>query len=524
MPTHSRTYNSVANSVYGIIASIITVALNFAVRVVLVRQLGDEINGINSLFQSVISMMALMEMGISSAMIIHLYEPVKNEDCQTIAAIMGFYRRVYLYLAVAFAIVGVLVSLLLIDRLVTSSIPTERVRLYFLLFTATFVLNYLTYYKRSLLFAEQKNRVSTTVTAVCELVFRTAQIALLLVWQSYILFLLLLTCERLVGNYICQRYVDRHHPYLKHNTVIISREKKQAIFRTVRPLMINQTATTLQGTASSILISLLLGNVAIVGYFGVYLMVVSVIRLLYGQLGGAFTTSFGSLAVENDHKRMEWTYRRTAFLFNWIACVCGAVFIACVDDFVFLFFGQNFVLNQLSVLIITSSMLVGLINIPVISIQNAMGLHRWDAMALVFQAVVAIALGYMMGLLWGMPGILIGLLIPTVCISLFRKGIVICRVAFSMPWQRFLRFILPDIARIFGVVFLTSFVITLLPMAPSFGSIVVKAAIALALSVSIPMFTSLYKPEFRATIKLVLTIISKITKHKHHTYEYEATY
>lgn len=48
MAERSRTYNSITNSIFGIIASIITVALNFVVRVVLVRQLGDEINGINS--------------------------------------------------------------------------------------------------------------------------------------------------------------------------------------------------------------------------------------------------------------------------------------------------------------------------------------------------------------------------------------------------------------------------------------------------------------------------------------------
>jgi len=514
MPNHSRTYNSVANSIYGIAASIITVLLNFAVRVVLVRQLGEEINGINSLFQSVISMMALMEMGISSAMIIHLYEPVKKGDQLTIAAIMGFYRKVYLYLAGAFAIVGILVSVFLIDRLVTSSIPIGNVRFYFLLFTATFVINYLTYYKRSLLFAEQKNRVSTTVTAVCEIVFRTLQIALLLVWQSYVLFLVLMMVERVVGNDICQRYVDKHHPYLRNNHVAISREKRQAIFNTVKPLMINQTATTLQGTASSILISLLLGNVAIVGYFGVYLMVVSVVRLLYSQLGGAFTTSFGSLAVENDHQHMEWTYRRTAFLFNWIACICGAVFITCVDDFVFIFFGKNFVLDPLSVVIITSSMLVGLINIPVISIQNAMGLHRWDAWALVLQAVLAVVLGYVLGLVWGMPGILVGLLIPTICISLFRKGIVICRVAFSMPWQRFLRFILPDIVRIFGVTALAYLVANILGLPPSFTSMVLKAIIALLLSVVLPAMTSFWKPEFKATVALVRKIACRLPHRK----------
>lgn len=514
MPAHSRTYNSVANSIYGLLASIVTVLLNFAVRVVLVRQLGEEINGINSLFQSVISMMALMEMGISSAMIIHLYEPVKKDDKQSISAIMGFYRKVYFYLAATFAIVGILVTVFLIDRLVTSSIPTSRVRFFFLLFTTSFVINYLTYYKRSLLFAEQKNRVSTTVTAVCEIVFRTLQIALLLVWQSYVLFLVLMMVERVVGNYICQLYVDKHHPYLRNNRVSISKEKRRAIFNTVKPLMINQTATTLQGTASSILISLLLGNVAIVGYFGVYLMVVSVVRLLYSQLGGAFTTSFGSLAVENDHQHMEWTYRRTAFLFNWIACVCGAVFIACIDDFVFIFFGKNFVLDSLSVVIITSSMLVGLINIPVISIQNAMGLHRWDAWALVLQAVLAVVLGYVLGLVWGMPGILVGLLIPTICISLFRKGIVICRVAFSMPWQRFLCFILPDIARIFGVTALAYLVANILGLPPSFTSMVLKAIIALLLSVVLPAMTSFWKPEFKATVALVRKIACRLPHRK----------
>ena len=508
MQQHSRTYNSIANSIYGIAASGITVILNFVVRVFLVRQLGEEINGINSLFQSVLSMMALMEMGISSAMVIHLYEPVKNADQRMIMAIMGFYKRVYNYLAIAFSIVGVLVSLFLIDSLVTSSIPSERVRFYFLLFTATFVLNYLTYYKRSLLFAEQKNRISIIVTAFCEIVFRTLQIIILLVWQSYVVFLLLLAVERVVGNLICQRYVDKYHPYLRHNHEEICEDKKKAIFRTVRPLMINQTANTLQGAASSIIISILLGDVAIVGYYGVYMMAVSVIRLLYGQLGGSFTTSFGSLAVENDKKHMEWTYRRTAFLFNWIACISGSLFVACIDDFVYVMFGPHFVLSSFSVLIITISMLVDLINIPIISVQNAMGLHRLDAIAMIIQAILAVILGYVLGVIWGMPGILTGLLIPTVCLSLFRKGIVISSEALSMSYKKFLSFIGPDILKIFGVVTLTFYISKLQMMSSPIVDIALKALVALGLSIMIPVITSCRMNEFHATIEL----LSKVTK------------
>lgn len=300
MAERSRTYNSITNSIFGIIASIITVALNFVVRVVLVRQLGDEINGINSLFQSIISVMALMEMGIGSAMVIHLYEPIKHKDEEMIAGIMSFYRQLYMGVAAAFAIICLLVSFFLLDKLVTSSIAIQNVRLYFLIFSAVSVANYLTYYKRSLLFAEQKSRIVAIVSALSEVIFRGLQIGVLILYQNYIIFLILLVFEKLVCNVVCAKYVDRYHPYLVHNRATINKDKKVAIFNTVRPLMVFQVANTLQSAACSILISLLLGNVSIVGYYGAYQLIVSVVILIFGQFGASYTTSFPIVTTCNS--------------------------------------------------------------------------------------------------------------------------------------------------------------------------------------------------------------------------------
>ena len=43
------------NSMFGVVASIVVTVLNFVVRVVLVRELGEEINGLHNLFQSIIN-------------------------------------------------------------------------------------------------------------------------------------------------------------------------------------------------------------------------------------------------------------------------------------------------------------------------------------------------------------------------------------------------------------------------------------------------------------------------------------
>lgn len=55
MKEKSRTYNSITNSIWGIASALITVVLNFVVRIVIVRALGEEINGLHNLFQNTIN-------------------------------------------------------------------------------------------------------------------------------------------------------------------------------------------------------------------------------------------------------------------------------------------------------------------------------------------------------------------------------------------------------------------------------------------------------------------------------------
>lgn len=501
MQNNSRTYNAVINSLYGIAASLITVILNFCVRLVLVKSLGEEINGLNSLFQSVVSVMTLMELGVSSAMIIHLYEPVKNNDRSTIAGIMSFYRKIYRGVAICFGVVGLLVDALLIDKLVTSSIPVQTVRFYFLIFVSSFVLNYLTCYKRSLLFAQQKNRISTGVTAVCEVVYRSIQIVTLLYCKDYYIFLGLLILEKLSSNLICNYYVDKHFPFLRNNDSIITYEKKQAIFQTIKPLMVNQTATVVQNSAASILISMLLGNVSIVGYYGVYQMVMAVIQLIFSQLGTSFTTSFGNLAVENNRSAMKVVYKHTSFVFFFAASVCGSLFIACIDDFVSLFFGPNFVLNPVSVAFLTLSMLVSLLCLPVISIQNSMGLHRFDAKAMVLQAILALIGGYILGMVCGMPGILIGILLPMVVLTVFRKGIVITKVAFNMGAKEFSILFIRDFVLIIIVIAIVAVICKSFCFDVSFWGISIKFVASLILSTILFSLLCYQREEYKWFLK-----------------------
>ncbi len=435
----------IRNSLFGIVSAILMVLLNFAVRLVLVKTLGDEYYGLHSLFQSVTSILALLELGLSSAMIIHLYEPVKNHDINTVKALLCFFRKAYLILALAFFILSIIVCTF-IPSIVTSSIDKTSIRLFFAVFAASYVVDFATYHKRCLLFADQKNYISTISTTICELVFRGMQIVVLLTLGNYLLFLFLIIIEKYVSNLLCNLYIAKYYPELKgYKNKILSREKRDAFGNTIKPLFVNQISGTAQKASTGIIISALLGNVSIVGYFANYQLVMSTMELIYSQMGGAFTTTFGSLSVDGEKEDLYKVFRKTSFLMNTLCLLLLLAFLFCIQDFIALLFGETFLLSSTQVVLIGVIIWITLYNIPFISVQNAMGLHRIDAKLMFTQALLVVILGVVGGKCMGLDGILLGLIIPSFSLSTYNKGRLINQMVFQVDRKSFAKQLVFDI-------------------------------------------------------------------------------
>lgn len=511
MKQHSRTYNSIVNSLWGIAASIVTTILNFVVRIVLVKTLGEEINGIHNLFQSIISIMTLMEMGLNTTMIIHLYAPIKENNQTLTKGIIGFYRKIYRIISLVFFLTGIILSIFVLDEIITCSIPISEIRIFFLLFVLSFSLGYLTNYRRCIIFAEQNNRISIISTTISELIFRSIQIGLLLLYHQYYIFLVLLILERLFNNGLCNHYVVKHYPFLKNlHDYVIDTDKKKSIFNTVKPLFVNQMANTVQMASRSILISLLLGNVSIVGYYGNYQLIMSVIQLIFSQIGGAFTSSFGNLSVGSTSEVLGKSYFKSSFLMNWIAAICCSCFICCSDNFIFLIFGENFIIDRLSIVILTLNLVIYLLDIPMISVQNAMGLHNLDSKYMIIQAIFAIVLGYIFGYYFGMAGIFTGLLIPLVAFSFIRKGIVISNHSLGIGTSMYLKYSVFELFKVCTTVFVSYFLCISLRMDYTFISLIIFLLIAITTSIVIPLLLSLRQGELIYAKELIAKITNYV--------------
>lgn len=91
----SRTKNAEKNIISAAFFQIVNIVLKFALRTVFIYTLGKEYLGINGVFSNVLSILALSELGIGTAIIYDMYKPIAENNQDKIASLVTFFKQIY---------------------------------------------------------------------------------------------------------------------------------------------------------------------------------------------------------------------------------------------------------------------------------------------------------------------------------------------------------------------------------------------------------------------------------------------
>lgn len=85
-----RAKNATRNIVYGVILKMYQILIPFVMRTAMIYLMGVQYLGLNSLFSSVLQVLNLAELGVGSAMVYSMYEPIVKDDnvtiCETVSS------------------------------------------------------------------------------------------------------------------------------------------------------------------------------------------------------------------------------------------------------------------------------------------------------------------------------------------------------------------------------------------------------------------------------------------------------
>ena len=186
-----RTYNSIKNMIFSVLSNALTIIIGFVVQKFFLDILGTEYLGVNSLYSNIVSMLAIADLGIGTAIIYNLYEPVAKNNKNKIKSLMRFYRNTYRVIALVIFLIGLVIIPFLPIIVGKTTIPYIELVAFFILFLIDTVASYLLSYKRSLLYADQKIYITSIVHLGYLVIMNSLLVISLVLTSNFYLFLII---------------------------------------------------------------------------------------------------------------------------------------------------------------------------------------------------------------------------------------------------------------------------------------------------------------------------------------------
>ena len=101
-----RTVSAIKNINSTLIVYGFNMVLQFIIRFVLLYYLSIEYLGLNGLFDNILTVLSLTELGIGPAIIFSLYSPLANHDLETAKSIMRIFKKAYIYIGTLILFLG----------------------------------------------------------------------------------------------------------------------------------------------------------------------------------------------------------------------------------------------------------------------------------------------------------------------------------------------------------------------------------------------------------------------------------
>lgn len=399
----SRTQYAIKNIGFSTYNKILSLILSFISRTVFIQYLGSGYLGLNGLFSDVLNLLSMADLGFGVAMAYSFYEPLAHDDKKKVAALVTFYKRAYTVIALVVTIVGLLLIPFL-PYLINLSKPIDHINLYYLFSLANVVASYISVYKTTILSADQRNYVVVKITMVTSIIQTILQIVVLVLFKSYLAYLIVGTFFVWFNNLYASHIASKEYPYINEK-VELSKADRKDIYKNISSVFIYKVSNVLLTATDNLLISVLVGTVA-VGYYSNYQMIQTRVIEFYTLLFSSITASIGNLIITEGYDkryRVFNTAQSVSFITSGIIVPCYTILIS---SFIGIWLGQKYVLDTWTTLAIGLNTYFSCVMQPLWSYREATGLYRKTKWIMVICAIENLVLSVVLGRAWGVAGIL----------------------------------------------------------------------------------------------------------------------
>ena len=406
---------SILNVSVSLVFKVATVVMSILVRRVLIRSCGNDVNGLNSLYLSIIGFLAVAELGVGSAITFCMYRPIVEGDNAKVSALYHLFRRLYLLIGGVILVCGLAITPFIHYFAKDYGQLDVNLHVPFVLMLISVVLSYLFAADLSLINAYKNNYIATAITSGGHLLQYVLQILALYITASFEVYLLTRIVAVMV-QWIVTHLVTR----MRYGTILRDKQKiddhtKKELTRNIKAMFMHKIGSLLVNTVDSVVIAAFVGVVALGSYSNYSTIEVSmsaILKLVFTSLASVL----GHLYVSSSKKTVQ-KYCEAFQLLNFgLGVVFFLGYYAVADHVVALLFAEELIAAKTVSAVVTLNGFVQFMRTSTLVFRDATGTFYYDRWKPLLEGSVNIILSVFLVRRIGVTGVIVATILTNLLI------------------------------------------------------------------------------------------------------------
>lgn len=406
------------------------------VRRYLIKYVGNEVNGINSLYLSIIGFLSVAELGIGNAITFCMYKPIVAKEWDKVSALYQLLKKLYLIIGGIILTVGLCIMPFL--PYLAKGYQSIDIDLYstFLLMLISVVLTYFYSAKTSLINAYKNDYITTTISSLGNVLQYVLQIIVVVVTRSFVAYLFCRIIAVTIQWAFTEIFTRKEYKCIISKKSYVTPETKTEVIHNFKAMFMHKVGYVLVNTVDSMIISAFIG-VVVLGKYSNYTTImtsmVAVLNLFFTPL----TSVIGHLFVEESKQKVK-SYYNFFYGFNYVV---GVVFFlgyyAVIDNIIEICFGNGLELSSQIVFVITLNYFIQFMRKATLLFRDATGTFYNDRWKPIFEGGLNLILSIIFVQWFDIVGVIVATIITNLFICHVIEPYVLHKYAFCMSAKKF---------------------------------------------------------------------------------------
>lgn len=420
-----KTKRSILNFITDVVPMLIVSILGIFKLKLFIKYLGNDTLGLYQLFTQIMVYIALVDGGLTSAVLHALYKPNTKGDTKEMNDILVGAKKTFNLIGIIIFGIAFVISFFIKFFIKDCSYGMGYLMIVFLLFSLSNVFSYFFVPDQVLLEVREKKYLSNICLQTGQILLSVLEIVMLMLGFSFVGILIMHACVKLLANIatvIIARKVNKD--------ISFKSDKPNYEFRSkIKDLMVHKVNGLIGSNIDILIISKVMGldSVAI---YSIYNYIINMLRNIIGKVSSSIVAIVGN-KNEEDNEGTYKIYMELNHMLFYIAIIVCVPLLLAINGFIDIWYEKSIATSLIVALSFCLLLFFFIIKLSTTTFVTSMGLFKETKKCAYVDMSVNFVLSMLLVYKIGIGGVLIATVISTFIAEYIMKTLVLYRNSFK---------------------------------------------------------------------------------------------